>query len=53
LIDWQKLARFRVESGVDVNSVSHSAMDAPVVVPFFFEHRAGADGAGPPLEAVP
>jgi ABC-type polysaccharide/polyol phosphate transport system ATPase subunit len=53
LIDWQKLARFRVESGVDVNSVSHSAMDAPVVVPFFFEHRAGNDGAGPPLEAVP
>jgi len=28
-------------------------MDAPVVVPFFFENRAGADGAGPPLKELP
>jgi hypothetical protein len=27
-------------------------MDAPVVVPFFFEHRAGPEGARPPLEAI-
>ena len=37
-IDWQELARFRVEAAANVMSVSHSAMDAPVSVPFGFRH---------------
>jgi ABC-type polysaccharide/polyol phosphate transport system ATPase subunit len=40
-IDWQQLARFRVESSEDISSVSHSAMDAPVAVPFVFSHTKG------------
>jgi len=41
-IDWQQLTRFRVESAEEISSVSHSAMDAPVVVPFVFSHRNDA-----------
>jgi ABC-type polysaccharide/polyol phosphate transport system ATPase subunit len=42
-IDWQSLGRFRVESSDDLSSVSHSAMDAPVAVPFAFKHRVHAN----------
>jgi lipopolysaccharide transport system ATP-binding protein len=48
-IDWQQLARFRVESAHDVSSVSHSAMDAPVALPFAFTHTR--DGAEHVLDA--
>jgi lipopolysaccharide transport system ATP-binding protein len=42
-IEWQSLGRFRVESPDDLKSVSHSAMDAPVVVPSSFSHRPGTE----------
>jgi ABC-type polysaccharide/polyol phosphate transport system ATPase subunit len=40
LIDWQPLARFRVDAGRELASVSHGAADAPLRVAAEFDHSS-------------